>query len=114
MIYHVLWWVWIHTKPEYLFPAEPSWTFPEITAASAGCKVKSHMAELWDFLLQHSAAHGKTQEVRCPVPWLNVSQNNISGKKLSLVALAPLRLFPELLVLHSNRIFSGTSPNPKH
>ncbi len=49
MVYHMLWLVRIHTKPEYPFPAETSCTFPEIDAASAGRKVKSHIAKLWDF-----------------------------------------------------------------
>ncbi len=58
MVYHMLWLVCIHTKPEYPFPAETSWPFPEINAVSAESKVNSHIAELWDILLQDRATHG--------------------------------------------------------
>ncbi len=88
MVYHMLWLARIHTKPEYPFPAETSCTFPETTAASAARKVKSHIAKLWDFLLQHRATHGE----------ISIMDDSVSLSLACLLTISTIRHFAKPVI----------------
>ncbi len=116
--------LWL-TKPEYAFPSETSFTFPETNADSAGRKVKSHIAELWYFLLQHKATHGA----------ISIMDDAVSLSLTCLLIISTIRHFVKPVIEYfwqesiafasataaiswtncvPTAFCSDTSPNPEH